>query len=156
MPDYQNGKIYMLTTQKNCKVYIGSTTTTLNTRLTEHSSSYKRWLCGYHKNYITAYEVLEFDDCKIELIEEYPCENLTELHKRECYHLKLNIDFIVNRYITGKPKGECDYEKKRRITRREKYMCVVCNKELCIGAKYKHDKTATHIKNYNRLNPVSV
>ena len=60
MPDYQNGKIYMLTTQKNCKIYIGSTTQPLRKRFLKHQSTYRRWLDGSNKDNVTAYEILAY------------------------------------------------------------------------------------------------
>ena len=106
MPDYQKGKIYMLATQKNCKIYIGSTTTTLHSRFQSHQSKYKRWLEGIGKNYKSAFELLEYNDCKIELIEDYPCESFKQLTEREGYHIKLNRNTIVNKHILTRTDQE--------------------------------------------------
>ncbi len=162
MPDYQKGKIYMLATQKNCKIYIGSTTTTLHSRFQSHQSKYKRWLEGIGKNYKSAFELLEYNDCKIELIEECPCDTLKELHLREGYHMLLNKDFIVNKCIAGRTRKECNgvyYNKnKDKITetrRLNTYLCVECNKELSGWHKDRHEATAKHIgENYNKLHPI--
>ena len=115
MPNYQNGKVYMLTTQKNCKIYIGSTTKTLHKRFLSHKSKYRMWLDKVEKDNVTAYEILAYDDCKIELIEECPCENLTELHIREAYHMKLNRDFTVNDRETGRTRKDFRADNKERL-----------------------------------------
>jgi hypothetical protein len=120
MPDYQQGKIYMITTQKNCKIYIGSTSKTLHERFLSHKSKYRRWLDGSNKEYITAYEILEYDDCKIELIEECPCNDKTEIYKREAHHMMLNRDFIVNKHITGRTRAEFREDNKERLKEENK------------------------------------
>ena len=44
------------------------------------------------------------DNCKIELIENYPCENREQLLKQEGYHIK-NTD-CVNRCVAGRTINE--------------------------------------------------
>jgi hypothetical protein len=135
MPNYQNGKIYMLTTQKNCKIYIGSTTQTLNKRFSKHQSKYRKWSDGSDKEYITSYEILEYDDCKIELIEECPCNDKTEIYKREAHHMMLNKDFIVNKHITGRTRKDFREDNKERLKEE--------NKEW-------RDNNPEYIKEYNK------
>ena len=80
MAQYKNGKIYILRTQHTDKCYIGSTYRELNERLAIHK-------CNFNTNkiYYSAFELfkLGIDDVKIELIENYPCDNKTQLCKRE-------------------------------------------------------------------------
>jgi predicted GIY-YIG superfamily endonuclease len=41
MPDYSNGKIYKLVSDKTAMIYIGSTTQDLNERLSGHKNEFK-------------------------------------------------------------------------------------------------------------------
>ena len=82
MNRYNNGKIYSIRSHQTDDVYIGSTCMPLSKRLYGHKSNYKVWFVGKH-GYCTAYEVIKYDDCYIELIEGYPCENKQQLLQRE-------------------------------------------------------------------------
>ena len=80
MPDYQNGKIYTIRCRTDdTKIYVGSTTTTLCKRLTEHrhASKYERNIKMWYK------DIEDWGDWYIELYEDCPCENKEQLLKRE-------------------------------------------------------------------------
>lgn len=101
MPNYQNGKIYFIWSPNYDKWYIGSTTESLNIRMTKHLSDYnkKTHRCCSEK-------LLQYGDCHIQLIEHYSCHSKTELNKREGVFQKRCLDFIVNKRIAGRT----DYE----------------------------------------------
>ena len=78
---YSNGKIYKITDNAYTKCYIGSTIQPLSSRMGGHRREYKRYLLG-NFTLITSFLLFqEFgkENCKIEIIEEYPCENLEQL-----------------------------------------------------------------------------
>ena len=104
MPNYQNGKIYCIRSYQTDDIYIGSTTYDyLSTRFSIHRDKYKKYLNGtYH--YVTSFQILQYPDAYIELIEMFACNSKDELTKREGYHIK-NID-CVNRNIAGRTKAE--------------------------------------------------
>ena len=79
MPDYQNGKIYTIRCRTDdTKIYVGSTTTTLSQRITQHrSASKKETKTQWYNN------VEDWGDWYIELYEDCPCENKEQLLKRE-------------------------------------------------------------------------
>lgn len=84
MVNYQLGKIYKIV--GNGLVYVGSTCEpTLARRLAGHVSGYKEFVKGRGK-YVSSYKIIESGDYEIVLIENYPCENKDELHKRERFH----------------------------------------------------------------------
>src|SRR2546430_243205 len=91
--NYQDGKIYAIRSYQTDSVYYGSTTQTLTERLSLHKSDYKRYLNG-NFHFITSFEILKYDDCYIELVEEYPCESKNELEKREGAVIKANNDAV--------------------------------------------------------------
>ena len=71
MPNYNLGKIYKLISTETDKVYIGSTSLNyLSTRFVGHKVSYKRWLAN-KCNYVSSYEILKYENCKIILLENY-------------------------------------------------------------------------------------
>ena len=82
MTDYQKGKIYKLFSIKGDCVYYGSTTRNLNRRFNEHKSS--------HLHNRNKKKVFLYDDVKIELVEQYPCNSKAELLKRERYYIENN------------------------------------------------------------------
>ena len=95
--------IYKIFSNQTNKIYIGSTTQKLSYRFNRHKSDYK-----LQKNKIGAFEVLQFDDAKIEAIEI--CDNLSndELRIKERYYYDLYKDDICN---IKKPKDTKDERK---------------------------------------------
>ena len=82
MPDYSQGKIYKLTSSQTDKIYVGSTATPLNQRFSAHKSNFKT-----SNQPCKANELMCYDDCKIELIEEYPCDTHIQLFEREQFFM---------------------------------------------------------------------
>ena len=79
---YNNGKIYKLVCTDGY-YYIGSTSQMLYLRLNHHKSASKIGKsCVY--NHIN---MIGWDKVKIELIEDYPCNNKKELNKREEFYI---------------------------------------------------------------------
>jgi hypothetical protein len=119
MPDYQKGKIYKIWSPSKNLVYYGSTTQTLAQRLAKHIGNYKYYTKDNTKtSYMTSFLILECEDYKIELIEECPCNNKEQLHKKEGEYIKNNE--CVNMVVAGRGKKECaiiDYQKNK-----EKYI----------------------------------
>ena len=115
--NYKNGKIYNLVSFQTDKVYVGSTTQSLSRRKSKHKMSYNCWLNGnYH--YVSSFELIKYNDCDIILLEEYPCENKMELHKREREWIeKLNC---VNKVIPTRTKKEHYKDNKEDILKKQK------------------------------------
>lgn len=142
--DYQNGKIYQITDIAYTKCYIGSTTQPLCKRLYHHKKSYEFWKNG-SKSKTTSFQLFEefgVENCIIELIENYPCENKNELTKREGHYIKSTE--CVNKRIAGRTSKEYTEDNKdaRKIYRE--------NNKVTIKQKTK-DYAESHkeiIKNY--------
>ena len=130
MVNYQNGKIYCLRSHQTDDIYIGSTAEErLSARMSKHRANYNRWLNGKH-NYISSYEILKYDDCYIELLEDYPCENKHQLCRKEGEYIrKMNC---VNKLIAGRTIEEC-YKDNRQVR-------IEYQKEYIKNNKVKHDK----------------
>ena len=119
---YQNGKIYKIWSLETDKIYIGSTCDTLTNRMCRHRSNYKRWEEGRGVNNITnsvvLFDLVGLENCKIELIHNFPCESKSELEAEEGLVMRANKDLIVNRQIPNRSKVEyyveyCDKHKEQ-------------------------------------------
>ena len=159
MPSYKNGKIYKLRSNQIDKIYIGSTKQSLNHRFSAHKYDYatKRYNCS-------SFEILKFEDCKIELIEKYSCNSKYELREQEQFHIEQNKNICVNifnAFLTEEQRKENknEYNKnyyinnKERLTEYEKNYsqirieCIYCD-EISTKKNYKrHCKSEKHKQN---------
>lgn len=117
---YNNGKIYKIVDIGYNKCYIGSTCESLSQRMARHKQKYKSYLQGKTENTRSFFLFDEFgtDNCKIELIELYPCNSKMELLKQEGYHIRENV--CVNRIISGRTNKEYRDEFKDNISKKHK------------------------------------
>jgi hypothetical protein len=112
MVNYQLGKIYKIVCNKTGLIYVGSTCEpTLARRLAKHKADYNYYLKG-NRGYITSFKILDNGDSDIVLLENCPCENKDELHKRERYYIE-NLE-CVNKRI------ECNTSKEYREAHKDK------------------------------------
>ena len=100
MVNYENGKIYKLYSPSKNLIYIGSTTQPLCKRLSKHLTDYREYNKDNNKSYYTSFMVLECEDYKIELIEDYKCNNRQQLEQKEGEHIRNNI--CCNKNIAGR------------------------------------------------------
>lgn len=91
---YHSGKIYKLT-HLDKMIYIGSTTVPLETCLEFHKEYSKK---PENKSKIYKY-IRENIDIKIELIEEFSCENKSELHSKEGEYIIKYYNEILNEKV---------------------------------------------------------
>lgn len=112
MASYQNAVVYAIRSHQTDLFYIGSTRTPLHKRLSKHRIDYKLWCKDNTYKYVSSFEILKFDDAYIELLEECPCENVQQLHKKEGECIRLHRDVCVNIQIPGREWDE--YYKDRR------------------------------------------
>ena len=103
---YKHGKIYKITDVGYNKCYIGSTCESLSQRMTRHRSNYK-----IHQNQkygrMASFELFDeygLGNCKIELIENYPCSSKEELQRQEGQYISRTD--CVNKQVTGRPAIE--------------------------------------------------
>ena len=105
MPDYSLGKVYKITSANTTDIYIGSTCKRLAARFSHHKSGYKASLTRPQSTKTTAHSILQYYDCKIELLEDVSCSCLEELLARECWHIK-NEPTCVNKVIPTRTKKQ--------------------------------------------------
>ena len=156
---YHSGKIYAIRSHQTDKFYIGSTCLPLYKRLYRHRIDKKNFENGKF-NKITSFDILEYDDHYIELLEEFRCENKMQLEKREGELIRLHKNNLVNIVIVGRTKQEYYEDNKEAIIEKnkqyrqdnkeaiiekakEKMMCI-CGSELRISDKARHEKSIKH------------
>lgn len=138
MVNYENGKIYKI--QGGSMTYIGSTTKQyLSQRWGCHKYDYKK-----KERKTSAWEIFDsigIDNCKIILIEAYPCNSIDELRARERYWIEK--ENCVNRCIPGRTKEEYN---STYILERRKYgnMLIECK----CGKTYTQGNRSRHLKKY--------
>jgi len=148
---YLRGKIYKIVCldKNDNRIYIGSTIYPLHKRLLKHKQDKKRF--DEKKDYSTkceSYAILH--NCKIELIEEYPCKNKIELTKREQYHIDNNECINRNRAflsveLSKQLNKEYREKHKERINAyRSKETDCECGLTYTPRHKARHFKTKQH------------
>ena len=112
MPDYKEGKIYKIKCNETGEQYFGSTTGSLQLRLSCHKSKTKS------KRQCMAKQIINRGNFQIELVENYSCETKQELHKRERFYIDNNE--CINHVIptrTQKEYRELHKEKLKELNR---------------------------------------
>ena len=143
---YSKGKIYKIVDVGYNKCYIGSTCEgMLCKRMAKHRISYNQFKKNNY-SYNTVFDIFDeygLENCKIELVEDFPCNNKRELLKREGFHIQGTE--CVNKYIAGighKLSSKLFYERNRA-------------KMLANGKKYREEnkeKEQARHKTYNDNN----
>jgi hypothetical protein len=159
---YENGKIYKISSSTEY-IYIGSTIKSIQDRLKAHKIHFNSYKNGKN-HYITSFEIIQYDDCQIELLENYPTENNEILRLREDYYIKLYPN-AINKYGAYQTKEErkkyqnqyChDYNKKYFELNKDKInekrkLKITCDK---CGVTFRKSDNARHNKTINHLNYV--
>jgi hypothetical protein len=128
MPDYQKAKIYKLWCPSNDLVYIGSTTQPLYKRLNGHRTNAKK------RRNERSYMLFDIgDEVKIELIEEYPCDNKMELIKKEGEWIRKTE--CVNRCVAGRTQKEYQEENKDNIKKYHQQYYETNKESIAVKAK---------------------
>ena len=172
MPNYQNGKIYVLKRTKDDKTfYVGSTINPLSKRLWGHNASLSK---DTHKH-LPVYKYINKKGGKdafyIELYKRYPCQSIEELRKfegRVIRRLKGNGINLKNVLIAGRAKKETaklrektekriaykkeykktkvykDYHKKYDKMRASTYITCECGRQVIKSNIAIHKKTTIH------------
>ena len=145
---YKDAKIYKIVDVGYNKCYIGSTCETLSQRMTRHRAYYVKFLKNQKIRMASSIMFNEYgiNNCKIELIEYYPCQNKEELLKQEGLHIRNNM--CVNKNVAGRTYKEWCADNEESIKpRKQQYR--EDNKDILIQKrkeKRQHDIEATRKK----------
>ena len=161
-------KIYKIKSSLTDKIYIGSTSKTLEKRLSGHKASYKKWIEDNNCYYTTSFEILKFNECVIELIESCIYIDKLERNEKEGYYIKLNKLICVNKKIEGRTAKQYnneysdihkeqrkqyfkEYKASHRKQLNEKHTCDICKSIYTYQHKKRHEKSNKHIKKLNQV-----
>ena len=177
MVNYQNGKIYQIIDLNDPKlVYIGSTCQKLSARLATHVQSFKAYKQNKYCN-VTVFKVLKEENYRIELLEEYKCDNMEQLRAKEGEWIRKTK--CVNKNIAGRTKKQwrndnkdklmeygkqykndnkdkvMEYDKQYRKNnkakiqqyRQKKILCKICNKDINKAQRLRHEQSKKHQSN---------
>jgi len=161
MVNYEYGKIYKLYSKQQNITYYGSTAMYyLSQRLAIHRNNYKMYL-NNKGNYVYSFKILECEDYKIELLEDYPCANKQQLETRERYYIENNE--CVNKNIPTRTISEWYEDNKDKLLlqnkewyKNNKYYLNNKDKILVQNQEYRtnnKEKIKEYHKEYYKNNP---
>ena len=152
MTDYQKGKVYQINTSLGPEVYYGSTTQSLKQRMAEHKFHF---LCTSH----LIFKKHGFENCKIELVEDYPCNSRKELETRERFYIENNV--CINKCIPTRTDAEYRADNKEKIKTQSKQYTIdnkekireyksmqitcICSAIISKSNKARHERSKKHI-----------
>jgi len=124
----KKGKIYKIVSQNTDKIYIGSTFQNINTRLSTHKSSYKRYTNNISRCYYTAFDVLKHGD--VSIVEIDTANNKKDLHKKEKEYIFMNIHICTNKNMPSRTIREYQQTEKFKQYSSQYYKNYNLNKKL--------------------------
>ena len=154
MPDYSKGKIYKVVNEKNGITYYGSTVQRLCKRMSQHKEAF--YVEPGQRRSSKTYKLFgDINDCKIHLVENFPCKSKLELETKERYYIENNE--CINIEIPTRTKKEHYEANKERLNaistkwnrdnkeKRNELMDCTC------GHKYSKSNRARHLKSKKHL-----
>ena len=105
MPDYSKGKIYKILNTIDDEIYIGSTLETLGQIMATHRAHVN---CKPHYELYKHIHELGVSNFYIELIENYPCNDIYELRAKEGHYIR--EQGTLNKVIAGRTNKEYHQE----------------------------------------------
>ncbi len=141
MPDFTKGKIYKITNDFNNDIYIGSTCDKLTKRFSHHKAVIKREI---QRPLYKLMDEIGFERFRIELIEDYPCQDKYELRQKESDYIRkigtLNIK------IDDRTPKEYKQENKEKISAKKKEYYEDNKEKIKVLDKQKYEEKKKHIK----------
>ena len=107
MNRYEKGQIYKVVDIGYNMCYIGSTCQPLSKRFSKHKETYNQYTKGKadcNRRVNTIFDKYGIENCKIELLHNFPCQSRNELLKQEGEHIRNND--CVNKIVSGRTNEE--------------------------------------------------
>ena len=96
---HENSMLYTIRSNKTDKYYVGSTYQILSKRLYDHKRLFKSY--WKHQRYSSSFEILQYEDAYIEILEDHKGMNRHVLFKLENEFIRNNREKVIN-VIGGK------------------------------------------------------
>ena len=152
MLDFSKGNIYKITNDYNDDIYIGSTCDTLVKRYSSHKYDAKK-----NEKQFLLYKLMNeigFERFRIELIENYPCEDIYQLRQREGYFIR-EIG-TLNEKVAGREHKEYRESNKDKIKEKNQEYKEKHKERLSEHKKEKykenHEQELEKLKKYREEN----
>ena len=148
---YQNGRIYKIVDNAYNLCYYGSTVQPLSKRMATHKKSFNQFLDGTRTSFTTVYRIFieyDFENCKIELVELFPCSIKDELRKREGEYIRNNE--CVNKCIPGRTSKEYHQDTLEKYAERQRKYRANLTEEKKEAIKEKEKKYREEHKDHIR------
>jgi hypothetical protein len=113
-------------------------------RLSSHKSKFKSFTNGKGR-YITSFKIIENNCYDIVLIEEHPCENKDQLHRRERHYIE-TIQ-CVNKHIPCRTNKEFYQDNKEVILEHQKEYKLANREHISEYKKQYYQDNREHISN---------
>ncbi len=138
--DYSQAKIYKITNDFNNDIWIRTTCDTLVKKFSVHKAEAIR---NVRKDCIIQNTIREygFDRFRIQLVEDFPCEDVYQLRQRQGHHIREMK--AINKYADSKDY----YEQNKEQINEHTSEIVVCE----CGCKTRRDNISKHKKTKNHL-----
>ena len=138
------GYIYKIFSMSTNKIYIGSTNKDINIRYKQHKKAYDNYIDG-NSDYCTSYQIIKYNDSKIEIVREVETTTSLELKKLESEEVYKNCDICVNFVYNNKLKQLKELKKEEY----KQKLLLIKNKEIQQKLEKRQLKEQTEI---NKLN----
>ena len=146
MVNYANSKIYKITCNVTGLTYYGSTVNSLSKRMGQHRDHFKKGR-GKSCNSKLVLAAGNYDYC---LVEKCPCDDKTELHRRERFYIESNE--CVNKNIPGRTRKEWKFENKEKILEQTKvYRAAHGEDQKQYRAAHREDKKQYRAENKEEI-----
>jgi hypothetical protein len=139
---YSNGKIYKLKCSDG-KYYYGSTISSLQRRLFDHKSCAKK---NPNRKIYNHINTLGWENVNIELIEDFPCSSIRELHNREDYYINNVLKQDYNNCLNINRVDITDEENKQR----QKQYNMKNREKIADYKAFYRVENANKIREYNK------
>ena len=116
--NYQNGKIYCVRNHVDDDMYVGSSCQPLSKRMAWHRDARKKEAKKHYKIY-QKMNTLGVENFYIELIENYPCEHVEQLTRREGELIR-ELKPSLNKRVEGRTEKEWREDNKEKLKRDKK------------------------------------
>lgn len=139
-------KIYKIVNDENDLVYFGSTKQKLCKRMGVHRAMLKRYEEGKTNNFCSSYEVMQYENPQIILVEETDCQTREQLRARERYYIE-SCD-CVNKRIPGRTSKQWEKDNPESLQKRqERFYAKTDKKEYQKECNRRHREKKKKMKN---------
>ena len=139
-----NAKIYKITNDHNNDIYIGSTTSTLIKRFSQHKCDAIRERGNFNRPLYVLINEIGIERFRIELIEDCPCEDIYQLRQNEARYIRQfgTLNTVKNEganFKDNKTEYRTEYNKKTKVCE--------CGQVIKLNYYSHHIKTKRHLEN---------